>query len=253
MNNPYLDALGALVVAAIPLGVSTAGCNAAAASSPGTSSAAATAPPHNPIVFVHGWAGSPAAWDTMKQNFIDAGWPPSSLFAMALSSPTSGAVGINITHAAEIREYIDSTVLPQTGANRVDIIAHSMGGLSSMYYAHALSGATDGKIADVVCLDCGVQGSTNLLILLAIPDFRQSTDAVMAVRAYDQTPAGILPDPVGPHVAGDMTYTFFWQNDSINALAGGVSRQWPNVSHNAFLTDAEVFDAVKAAVIQNED
>lgn len=214
----------------------------------------ATAPAHNPIVFVHGWRGSAAAWQPMMQSFINAGWSPDQLFAISLSDPNSGAVGINIKHAAEIRDYIEATVLPRTGASRVDIIAHSMGGLSMMYYLHALGGAVDGEVADVVCLDCGVQGSTRLLILLAIPDFRQSTQAVSTVRTHDQTPAGTLADPDGtPHVPGDMTYSFLWQNDSINQLDGGVSQQWPSTSHNQFLTDPDVFQAVEAAVIQNED
>ena len=76
----------------------------------------------------------------MKQNFINAGWPSNLLFAISLSNTFSGEVGINITHAGEIRDYINNTVLPQTGANRVDIIAFSMGGLATMYYLHALNG-----------------------------------------------------------------------------------------------------------------
>jgi pimeloyl-ACP methyl ester carboxylesterase len=189
----------------------------------------------------------------MKQWFVAAGWPSDLLFAISLSNPNSGAVGINITHAGAIKNYIENTVLPRTGAQRVDIIAHSMGGLAAMYYVHVLNGATSGEVADIACLDCGVQGSTDPLILLAIPDFARSSEAVMAVGAGDQTPAGILPDPEGkPHIRGDVTYTFFWHTDAINALAGGVSQQWPNVDHNAFRTDPEVFTAVKAAVMQHE-
>ena len=207
---------------------------------------------HNPIVFVHGWAGGASDWNTMKQNFIDAGWPANQLFAISLSNSLSGEVGINITHAGEIRDYINNTVLPQTGANRVDIIAFSMGGLASMYYVHALNGATDGKVADVVCLDADVQGSTTWSSLL--PDLDQTTPVVTAVRTYDQTPGGVLSDPVGtPHVAGNMTYTFYWQSNSICALDGGVSQQWPNVSHLEFLTNTDVFNAVKTAVQQNEN
>jgi pimeloyl-ACP methyl ester carboxylesterase len=207
---------------------------------------------HNPIVFVHGLAGGASDWNTMKQNFIDAGWPSNQLFAISLSNPDSGDVGINIIHAGEIRDYINNTVLPQTGASRVDIIAFSMGGLASMYYVHALNGATDGKVADVVCLDADVQGSTTWSWL--IPDLDQSTPVVTAVRTYDQTPGGVLPDPAGtPHVAGNMTYTFYWQTNSICALDGGVSQQWVDVSHLDFLTNADVFNGIKTAVQQNEN
>jgi triacylglycerol lipase len=250
MKNKYFSALVAVAVSMAP---SMVGCGNEPASDVDVDQVVATVPSHNPIVFVHGWAGGPSAWNTMKQNFVTAGWAPSLLFAISLSNPISGAVGINIAHAAEIRDYINNTVLPQTGASRVDIIAHSMGGLSSMYYVHALNGAINGKVADFVCLDCGVQGSTNPIILAVIPDFRQTTAAVTAVRTHDQTPAGVLPDPVGtPHVPGNMTYTFLWQNGSMNQLDGGVSQQWPSVSHTGFLTNPAVFQAVKAAVMQNE-
>lgn len=128
-----------------------------------------------------------------------------------------------------------------------------MGGLATMYYAHVLNGAIRGEVADVVCLDCGVQGSTDPLILWAIPDFDIHSEVVKAVGDGDQTPAGILPDPQGePHIRGDVSYTFFWHKDDINALAGGVSQQWPNITHNEFKTDREVFTAVKAAVRQHE-
>lgn len=252
MTSKYFSALVVAVLAIAPVAGhgSPPPHDGALAPAP----APATVPAHNPVVFVHGWRGSAAAWQPMMRNFINAGWSPDQLFAISLSDPNSGAVGINIKHAAEIRDYIKDTVLPQTGASRVDIIAHSMGGLSTMYYLHALGGAVDGEVTDVVCLDCGVQGSTQLLILLAIPDFRQSTQAVRTVRTHDQTPAGILADPDGtPHVPGDMTYTFLWHTDSINQLDGGVSQQWPSTSHNQFLTDPDVFRAVEAAVIQNMD
>jgi pimeloyl-ACP methyl ester carboxylesterase len=189
----------------------------------------------------------------MRQRFVAAGWPPELLFAISLSNPNSGELGINITHAGEIKNYIENTALPRTGAKRVDIIAHSMGGLATMYYAHLLNGAIHGEIADVVCLDCGVRGSTDPVIVWAIPDFARTSDAVKAVGDGDQTPAGVLPDPQGrPHVPGDMSYTFFWHKDDVNALAGGVSQPWPNINHLAFMTDPEVFTAVKAAVRQHE-
>ena len=156
---------------------------------------------HNPIVFVHGWAGGTYDWDTMKQILSMPDGLPTSCSQSAPGDPDSGDVGMNITHAGEIRDSINNTVLPQTGANRWDIIAFSMGGLASMYYVHTLNGATDGKVADVVCLDADVQGSTTWSWLF--PDLDQSTPVVTAVRTYDQTPGGVLQVPVGtPHVAG---------------------------------------------------
>ncbi|TAL38683.1 MAG: alpha/beta hydrolase [Spirochaetes bacterium] len=209
-------------------------------------------PEHNPILFIHGWSANASKWDTMKQRFIDDGWSSDSLFAYTFANPNSGAVGINITNASQISGWVDQ-VLAQTGANRVDIICHSMGGVSTLYYLHSLGGAAGGKVTDVVFLDSSMKGNPDWLVVLAIPDMKPSTAVCKANAVRDQTPYGILADSVDPHVAGDMTYTCYWQKDSINTLDGATSLQFSAIAHNDFCTDAGIYEYVSAAVQANED
>lgn len=89
---------------------------------------------HDPILFVHGYLGSTANWDTMRQRFLADGWKESELYAYNYSVLSS-----NATSAAEIRSQVDD-IIARTGATKVDIIAHSIGSVSSRYYLKNLGG-----------------------------------------------------------------------------------------------------------------
>ena len=42
--------------------------------------AGAAAPTHDPILFVHGFAGGVETWNTMVSRFLQDGWKPNELF-----------------------------------------------------------------------------------------------------------------------------------------------------------------------------
>jgi triacylglycerol lipase len=90
---------------------------------------------HDPILFVHGYGGSASNWDVMKQNFLADGWQEVELYARNYSFISS-----NATTAADIRDEVDR-IIRLTGASKVDIIAHSMGSISSRYYLKNLGGS----------------------------------------------------------------------------------------------------------------
>ncbi|WP_309055599.1 alpha/beta fold hydrolase, partial [Streptomyces sp.] len=89
--------------------------------------------PH-PVVFVHGWNSDGSTWRTMAGRFRSDGWP-----AGHLDQWTYDARQSNATTAARLAEEIDR-VLAATGAAKVDVVTHSMGGLSSRHYLKKLGG-----------------------------------------------------------------------------------------------------------------
>lgn len=99
----------------------------------GTASAETT---RNPIVFVHGWHGNAAGWDTMKGYFLADGYAADELFAWQYNSSQD-----NRKTAEQLAAYVAS-VRQQTGATQVDIVSHSMGGLSSRWYVKFLGGGS---------------------------------------------------------------------------------------------------------------
>ncbi len=96
---------------------------------------AATA--RRPIVFVHGINGSLANFAVMIDSLAAHGWPKSSLVARTLPDP---AWGCNADNAKTIASWV-AELMKQTGASQVDLVVHSMGGLSSRHFMKHLGGA----------------------------------------------------------------------------------------------------------------
>ena len=119
-------------------------CAAIAACALASPAGASAATAHDPIVFVHGWNSSGSVWNTMISNFQRDGWASAELINWSYNTSQS-----NATTAAQLRDKVNA-VLAATGNSKVDIITHSMGGLSSRYYVKNLLG--EGKVDDWVSL-----------------------------------------------------------------------------------------------------
>lgn len=89
---------------------------------------------HDPILFVHGYGGNGGNWQDMKARFLADGWLDVELYAYNYSFAASNAVS-----AAEIRDQVND-IIAKTGATKVDIVAFSMGSVSSRYYLKSLGG-----------------------------------------------------------------------------------------------------------------
>jgi pimeloyl-ACP methyl ester carboxylesterase len=81
----------------------------------------------DPIVFVHGFMLSP--FGTLVDRFKQAGYPDEALWRIDFSD----AYGSSLVNAEELRVFV-ADVLAKTGAPKVDLVIHSMGGLSSRWY-----------------------------------------------------------------------------------------------------------------------
>jgi triacylglycerol esterase/lipase EstA (alpha/beta hydrolase family) len=82
-----------------------------------------------PVLLVPGWFETGSLLAPMRSRLIAAGWPESHVIALTFEDRT----GSNRDHAREISHAVDS-LLALTGAGRVDIVAHSMGGLATRFY-----------------------------------------------------------------------------------------------------------------------
>ncbi len=91
---------------------------------------------HAPVVLVHGVNGSSANYKVMIQRLVADGWPKGMLFTIDFPDPKWGC---NLGNA-KIVEAVVKQVLVKTGASRVDLVAHSMGTLSTRYFMKNLGG-----------------------------------------------------------------------------------------------------------------
>lgn len=84
-----------------------------------------------PVLLVPGWSDGPPQLDDFRRRMVDAGWPEDRVVAMEFADP----VGSNRAHAREVAAAAVELGL-RTGADRVDVVAFSMGGLAVRHFLH---------------------------------------------------------------------------------------------------------------------
>lgn len=141
-------------------------------------------PDKDPILFVHGYTGSASNWNTMRERFIDAGYSSDLLYAFTFDNPNDAGSGSNADNAEEVLEWI-IYILSLTGASEVDIVAHSMGGLSTRYYIKFLGGAQ--YVDDYVSLGTPQHGTRRSFY----GDMRIGSSFLNQLNSGDETPSGV--------------------------------------------------------------
>jgi triacylglycerol lipase len=215
-----------------------AGCERSGLLAPDGASNALAAPERHPILFVHGWSSSGSVWSTMITNFKKDGWTDAQLANWSYNTSQS-----NATTAQQIRTKVDSILLA-TGATRVDVITHSMGGLSSRYYAKNLGGDT--KIDAWVSLGGPNHGTTSAYgcFSTSCVEMRPGSTFLNSLNATDETP-------------GSPRYATWWsacdaviEPDNSTPLIGATNTQTACLSHSALYSDATTYAQVRGFVHQ---
>lgn len=78
-----------------------------------------------PVLLVPGWYSEATDLEPLMARLIEAGWPPARVRAINFADP----VGSNEAHADEVSAAVEA-LRRDTGADRIDVVAHSMGGLA---------------------------------------------------------------------------------------------------------------------------
>jgi triacylglycerol lipase len=206
-------------------------CVVGAAFVPATSSA------QDPILFVHGYTESASVWNTMIGRFEKDGYAKSYLSAYSYNTSQS-----NITDAEkEVKPRVE-TLLKNTGATKVDIIAHSMGSLNTRYYIKNLGG--DLKVDDWVSLGGPNHGTdfANWCSSTSCIEMRIGSTFLNNLNATDETP-------------GAVSYGTWWSPcdsiinpDSSVALSGATNTKTACISHTDLMNDATVYGQVREFV-----
>ena len=198
--------------------------------------ATASAVAHDPILFVHGWAESESLWTTMIRNFEREGWTRAELNNWRYNTSQS-----NVRTASEVRTKVEA-ILRATGAAKVDIISHSMGGLNTRYYEKNLGGTE--KTDDWVSLGGPNHGTSTASFCFeaSCVEMRVGSTFLRELNATDETP-------------GAVNYGTWWSecdeiiNPDESVLLSGASNNAAGcVSHAGLTTDARVFTGVKEFV-----
>lgn len=207
-------------------------CVAAAALSPASSLAL------DPILFVHGWSGSASNWETMIGRFEKDGWPKSYLRAYSYNTSQSNKTDAETVVKSEVEK-----LKKETGAEKVDIVAHSMGSLNSRWYVKFVKGG-EANVDDWVSLGGPNHGteSANLCFSTACSEMRIGSTFLKELNSGDETP-------------GAVNYGTWWSPcdefinpDSSVPLEGATNHETACISHLALLTDQTVYEQVREFV-----
>jgi triacylglycerol lipase len=198
--------------------------------------AAANAVAHDPILFVHGWSESESLWTTMIGNFSREGWTREELNNWRYNTSQS-----NVTTAREVKTKVEA-ILRATGATKVDIVSHSMGGLNTRYYLKNLGGTE--KVDDWVSLGGPNHGTStaNFCFEASCVEMRVGSTFLRELNATDETP-------------GAVNYGTWWSScdeiinpDESVLLSGATNTEAGCVTHAGLTSDARVFTGVKEFV-----
>lgn len=215
----------------LPAAVATAtALLAVQASGPAHASSGSTfRPTSHPVLFVHGYSGDGSNWTTMADRFTADGWPSSHLDRWTYDWRQS-----NVTTAQQLSTEVDR-LLAATGATQVDIVSHSMGGLSSRHYLKNLAGTT--KVDAWVSLGGPNHGTdtADTCFDTSCTEMRIGSSFLAALNSGDETP-------------GSPRYATWWSPcdtvinpDSTVSLAGATNTRTACLSHTGLLTDATVY------------
>jgi triacylglycerol lipase len=191
-----------------------------------------TAPPPDPVVFVHGWLGNGDVWAPMVERFEADGYTDDLLHAWSYDSSRA-----NDEIAGALAEEV-ARVLAATDAAAVDIVAHSMGSLSSRWYLAHLGG--DQHVDAWVSLG----GPNHGMELVACPnrscdDMRIGSAFLTRLNDGDETP-------------GDVRYATWWSPcdtvvdpDASVSLEGATNARTGCVGHGELIDDQVIYEQVR--------
>lgn len=186
----------------------------------------------SPVLLVHGVLCNAGVWLGMRGWLRARGVGP--IYTLDLAPPLQSIEGF----ADQLARKID-TILAQTGARRVSLVGHSMGGLVARAYLRRYG---ESRIARVVTIGAPHAGSV-LAWLLPGRSLAQMRPGNPWLRELDATPLPAVP------------FTSIWSwHDSMVApqlssnLEGARSIAITGVGHNALLRDRGVAELVAQAL-----
>jgi triacylglycerol esterase/lipase EstA (alpha/beta hydrolase family) len=188
-------------------------------------------PRRNPVILLHGFAMNRTNWIWLGRRLASRGIGP--LYGTSYFSLQS------VKRSAEkLAKFIDAVRL-QERAQRVDIVAHSLGGTVARYYIERLDGAK--HVQRLVTIGSPHRGTAIAQFGPLIPSAKESRiDSPLYAE-------------MGPLVAREgMMYTSIWSRsdaiieppESSSIEPAGMDRVFDNLGHLSLLLSARVIDAV---------
>ncbi len=183
------------------------------------------APARDPVLLVHGVLCNAGVWRSMKRRLAAAGIGP--IYALSYGPPLASIEAFADQLAAKV-----DAILEATGAARVSIVAHSMGGLVARAYLRKHGGA---KLRRVITIGTPHAGSVHAWMFPGV--------SLAQLRPGNAWLAA-LPVPA-PGASPPIVSLWSWHDSMVAPqtsarLEHARNVELAGVGHNALLTDPEV-------------
>lgn len=185
-----------------------------------------------PVVLLHGTMDDAGVWNVLEPRLIAAGYCAfaPTYGASASPVPLGGGTSPVESSAAEVAAYI-AGVLARTGADQVDIVGHSQGGVIAEYYAKNM-GKADRVHAEVLLAPTTHGTTMQGLVDVAnqAPAVREAVDTAVlplfcAACADQEVGSSFIDDlNAGPIAQPGVRYAVMaTRDDTTNTPAGASS------------------------------
>ncbi len=186
-----------------------------------------------PVLLVPGWLETGRELTELRTRFLASGWAGTHVEAVTFRQPT----GSNRDHAVELDSAV-TALLERNGVERVDIVAHSMGGLATRWY---LLGREDAPVRRVVFIASPHRGT-----LSAHFAWGGGREEMMPDSPFLDTLNTVAPVPVGVEAITIRTSVDTHVVPAESATLPGVTdHRLCCPTHAGLVRDQEVFDIVR--------
>ncbi|MHA2502214.1 MAG: esterase/lipase family protein [Candidatus Kariarchaeaceae archaeon] len=221
------------------------------------------------ILFVHGLFGQGVHMSWLRTAFIEDGWDITQLHADSFSDPNNCSSDGIIANAYQIKEWVDTILEENPTENKIEIIGHSLGGVSSRYYLKFLGGAE--KVNNYIALGSPqhLHYEEDSIVDFCYDEEYQSQEGYINfyndLNNGDESPYGRMNDTIGhraspspdwdisyngSHTPGGVNYvTIATTADAllpvnVSALDGAINLVVDEISHSGLAYSPEVYNLI---------
>lgn len=168
---------------------------------------------HNPVVFVHGIGGASNNFDKIESYLAANGWDKHQFYGINFQNNE----GYISKDSPQLKRFVDQ-VLQKSGSQKVDIVAHSMGGATTLNYIKHLGGGN--KVDNVITL-----GGANGLTTNTAYTGTDARHKILYTSIYSSTDCVV--------------------DSQLSYLPGGKNIQVSGISHLGLLNNSKVKSYIK--------
>lgn len=197
----------------------------------------------DPVILIPGLTAQPTAMNTMRDNFVRAGWDPAQVITWTDSTNMTGDLA---QAGVELGRKVDS-VLAQTGASKVVLITWSASTLAGRSYLKKVAGAQD-KVSMYFSMAGPHHGTTTASgcpQYTACKQFAQGSGFLADLNAGSEVPGAPAVRYITFRSSCDMNVN---PTDSA-MLAGADNRMTPTcITHFDFPNNGPLFNVIRDAI-----